>query len=205
MRSSRFLRSTSAADSAAREQALDAARSFIVQAPAGSGKTELLIQRYLLLLGHVSEPEQVLAITFTRKAAAEMRNRVLDALADARNPAADLPVHRLKTRELAATALLRDAEHSWGLAEDPNRIRIRTLDSFNTELAMRLPLLSGGIAGTDIADDVAQCYSEAARRAVEAIWREPDAVPGAADDVVDRLSGLDARVLLVRSAGSSSC
>ena len=72
-------------DHARRREALDPRRSFIVQAPAGSGKTELLIQRYLGLLSTVDHAEEIIAVTFTRKAAGEMRERVLQALQDAQS------------------------------------------------------------------------------------------------------------------------
>ena len=84
------------ADLKQREQALDPTRSFIVQAPAGAGKTELLIQRYLTLLGTVTAPEEIIAITFTRKAAAEMRLRVMKALERAKNPVSPGTPHAKK-------------------------------------------------------------------------------------------------------------
>src|SRR5690606_23656878 len=96
-------------DAAERATALDITRSFCVQAPAGSGKTELLTQRLLKLLAHVSQPEEILAFTFTRKAAAEMRERLLHSLRAAQArlalPESERPpleAHRQQTHALAA-------------------------------------------------------------------------------------------------------
>ncbi len=124
-----------------RQQAIHPAHSYLVQAPAGSGKTELLIQRILSLLAVVDEPEEILAMTFTRKAAAEMRNRVLTSLSMARP--ADLSSHKIHTWELAQAALKRSRMKGWNLAEYPSRLRIMTLDSLTGSLARQLPLLSG--------------------------------------------------------------
>ena len=156
-------------DAAARAEALDPTRSFIVQAPAGSGKTELLIQRYLALLATVREPEQVVAITFTRKAAAEMRRRVLRALQAA---AADTPSERQHERtgfELARAVIARDAALDWRLLTQPQRLRIDTLDAFNAWLARRLPVLADGVAAAAIAEKADDLYAQAARRTVAAI------------------------------------
>ena len=129
-------------DIAARDDALDVSRSFIVQAPAGSGKTELLIQRYLRLIAIVDEPEEIIAITFTRKAAAEMQYRIVTALrAAARGEHPDEP-HEQRTAALATAALARDAERQWGLLRSPSRMRIQTLDSLNAAIARSRPISS---------------------------------------------------------------
>ena len=98
------------ADAAARDRALDPGSSFIVQAAAGSGKTTLLTQRFLALLAQAQEPEEILAITFTRKAAAEMRGRIAAALAGAASGAT--PKHAAEARSFALgrLALARAAE-----------------------------------------------------------------------------------------------
>ena len=154
-------------DESARKSALDTSRSFIVQAPAGSGKTELLIQRYLALLATVELPEQVIAITFTRKAAAEMRGRVLAALNGAAQNQLPAETHRIKTHELALRVLARDQAQGWELLTQPQRLRINTLDALNAWLAQQLPMLSGGVAGARILEDSRDFYGLAARRLLE--------------------------------------
>ena len=67
-------------DQAQRDRALDPGRSILVKAPAGSGKTDLLTRRFLRLLAEVDDPAQIVAITFTKAAAAEMRKRILSEL-----------------------------------------------------------------------------------------------------------------------------
>ncbi|WP_338516197.1 UvrD-helicase domain-containing protein [Candidatus Legionella polyplacis] len=63
-----------------RIEATNTSHSYIVQAPAGSGKTELLIQRYLKLLSVTKKPEYILIITFTKKSANEIRNRIINII-----------------------------------------------------------------------------------------------------------------------------
>ncbi len=152
------------ADDKARVEALDVSRSCIVQAPAGSGKTELLIQRYLRLLSAVQEPEQILAITFTRKAASEMHARINDALDEAKKCVISGEVHRQKTIELAVAALQRDQQLGWRLSESPGRMRIQTLDSFCGSIAASLPVSSGlgGVLATIADAEMQSVYRRAA-------------------------------------------
>jgi ATP-dependent helicase/nuclease subunit A len=150
-------------DQAARDRALDPGASFIVQAPAGSGKTELLIQRCLALLATLTEPESLLAITFTRKAAAEMRERILGALREVQAPG-DAPGPEPRTRALARAALAADARHGWGLLANPSRLRIQTIDALNLGLARRLPVLSGLGAGLGVEEHADDLYRQAATR-----------------------------------------
>ncbi len=130
-------------DRLARAAALDVTRSFIVQAPAGSGKTELLIQRYLTLLATVDEPEQVIAITFTKKAAQEMALRVAAALARAESGDEPEESHHRTTFAAARRVLERDARRGWQLVQSPRRLRIQTLDALNASIARSLPFSSG--------------------------------------------------------------
>jgi ATP-dependent helicase/nuclease subunit A len=149
-------------DARARETAIDPTRSFCVSAPAGSGKTELLIQRYLGLLARVERPEQVLAITFTRKAAAEMRERVLQALQAALNGEPCANVHQRSTRLLAEQALAADSRGGWQLLRDINRMNIKTIDSFCGALTRQMPILSRFGGQARVVDDASEFYSEAA-------------------------------------------
>ncbi|MGD9906870.1 MAG: UvrD-helicase domain-containing protein, partial [Vicinamibacterales bacterium] len=64
-------------DAAARAYAVDPGVHVALEASAGTGKTRVLVDRYLNLLAVGVEPRRVLAITFTRKAAAEMRARIV--------------------------------------------------------------------------------------------------------------------------------
>ncbi|MFQ5355285.1 MAG: UvrD-helicase domain-containing protein, partial [Mariprofundaceae bacterium] len=161
----------------ARLKARHPAHSFLVQAPAGSGKTELLTQRILALLATVDEPEEILALTFTRKAAAEMRNRVIEALGsrkpDGKPDQGDS--HKMMTWKLARKAIQRSDEKGWNLMRHPARLRIMTLDSLAYTLARQLPLLSGLGEVPGPSEYVELIYREAAEAAIDEAMRDfPD-------------------------------
>ena len=153
-----------------RQRARHPAGSFLVQAPAGSGKTELLTQRILSLLVIVDEPEEILALTFTRKAAAEMRRRVLESLTAPQPDAGQ--THKMETWMLAQQAMQRSAEKGWHLDHHSARLRIMTLDSLTFSLARQLPLLSGMGAMPTPSEHALALYREAAEAALNEAMRD---------------------------------
>lgn len=157
-------------DDAARLEATAPDASILLEAPAGSGKTAVLTQRFLRLLAAVDDPNEILAITFTRKAAAEMRARVIRALRF-ELPAQDPGAQAL--RPLATAALAHGARRGWQLAAEPERLRIQTIDSFNYWLASQLPVAARTGGALEVNEHPAELYSQAARRTL--IGAEADA------------------------------
>lgn len=155
-------------DTANRQRALEIA-SFIVEAPAGAGKTELLTQRVLKLLQTVQAPEEIIAITFTNKAASEMRARILDSLQLAAAGVMPEAPHKQITFELGRQALQRSAELNWHLLETPARLRIYTIDSLCANLARQMPLLSRFGTQPAVTEDAWTYYREAAGQALQAM------------------------------------
>ena len=156
-------------DTPQRMMALDTQRSFLVEASAGSGKTELLIQRYLKLLAQVEEPEEILAITFTRKAAAEMRDRILQELraAEKTDASSEPSPHKQQTRALAAAALENGRRRNWNLTRQPHRMQVRTIDSLCKEITSRLPMLAQMEERTQPITDASELYSIAAQNVLK--------------------------------------
>ena len=158
-------------DAAARQQALDPHGSFIVQAPAGSGKTELLIQRFLTLLDSetVEQPEAVVAITFTKKAAGEMRHRVISAIQSAASDVVPDSLHEKTTWEISRRVRARDQQLSWHLEQYPSRLRIQTIDSFCSSLVRQMPWISRMGAAPRPEEDASLLYRMAARETIAAL------------------------------------
>ena len=160
---------TLATDQRAREMALDASQSFVVQAPAGSGKTELLIQRLLTVLATADSPSEVLAITFTNKAAGEMRERLHSALLSAMAPEApDSSPLATRRRALALCVLERDRALRWRLLEGLNGVMIDTFDAFCARITASAPVLSvaASSALASVSESVGSLYRQAAQDAL---------------------------------------
>lgn len=176
---------TALEDGQARFDAIQPQRSFIVQAPAGSGKTALLTQRFLALLSQVEAPEQIVAMTFTKKAAAEMKERIYHALQASQQPLSEnAGIYEKNTWLLAQAAWQNSESRQWQLLDNPQRLRIRTLDSMNSALVQQMPLLSRFGASVSVIDDAESLYREAAREALN----DPSAA-NASTTLIEKVNG----------------
>ena len=132
----------------ARRLAVDPTRNVVLEASAGTGKTSVLVARYLNLLGAGVDPANILAITFTRKAAVEMRERILGQLR-------------------RATETSDDARRQWAALRDRlGDVAITTIDAFCLSLLREFPLEADLDPGFGIADE-----TEAPRLMAQALDR----------------------------------
>lgn len=161
------------ADAQQRQEATDPTQSIIVQAPAGSGKTELLTQRYLRLLSTVQTPEQIVALTFTRKAAYEMRARIVLALQQAQSNPIPTSPHQRQTYQYAQAALARDQQLDWQLLQQPHRLKISTIDSLCQTLTQAIPLFEKHLPYAQITQHPKQLYVAAAEACLDHLLTDP--------------------------------
>jgi ATP-dependent helicase/nuclease subunit A len=150
-------------DAAARRAAVDPSRNVVLEASAGTGKTRVLVERYVNLLFAGVDPDNILAITFTRKAAAEMRARIVERLREAARLS---ELDRRRWRELR---------------DRLSDIAISTIDAFCLSLLREFPLEADVDPGFALADDteVARLMDEALDRALRiarGLAREDDDV-----------------------------
>lgn len=130
------------ADEKERLSALDTTHSHHVEAPAGSGKTLLLTMRFLKLLGEVNHPGEIVALTFTEKAAGEMRNRIIRILNRAQD--GEIPENHLDETllKLAGGAISRHHHHK-NLFASSDLLNIMTFHGFCLYMVKRAPLQAG--------------------------------------------------------------
>jgi len=147
-------------DADVRALSIDPSRSVALLAPAGSGKTTQLLYRLLACLTVVERPEEILAITFTNKAAGEIVERVTAALALAASGVEPALPHEKPLYMLARLVLERDALMGWNLALNPARLRIMTFDAYCAQIAGKMPIMSG-LGGGRTSDDPRYVYRTA--------------------------------------------
>ncbi len=168
--------------------ALDPRRSAVIEACAGSGKTWLLVSRIVRLLLAGAQPSDILAITFTRKAAQEMAVRLREWLYLLATATDDDVRQFLREREVPLAqvdALLPRARGLYEVfltAQPP--ITITTFHSWFMQLLRRAPLDAGVVGDTALVEQTATLISDAWQRYANTLAREPD---GAAARALDEL------------------
>ena len=163
-------------DEQTRNEALDIRRSFHLEAPAGSGKTWLLIGRFLRLLAEIDHPHEIVALTFTNKAAGEMRQRIRDFLA--KTEKGEVPQHPYEQVLLQAATAARERQPAHRL-QAPDGLRIMTFHGFCLHLVQRAPLEASVPPGSKVMPDEEQqqLRLQVAARTIQELLRRPPGDP----------------------------
>ena len=184
----------------------DPDQSVVVEACAGSGKTWLLVSRIIRLLLAGTKPSEILAITFTRKAAQEMRGRLDQVLLQFANCPEEELIQELMARGLSAEnaklALPKARSLFEDVLSDPRPLNVETFHGWFSSLLRGSPLGSGVPQGLKLRDDFKRLQDEC----LEDWWTSlPSssnaAVRAAYELLVKELKANNANDLLIGSKG----
>jgi len=190
---------------AAQRSAADPKASVWVAANAGSGKTHVLTERVIRLLLRGTRPAQILCLTYTKAAAANMQSRIFNRLAE-----------WTKLDDTALTAALEQLEGSapdsvklcqarrlfaYAL-ETPGGLKIQTIHAFCESLLHQFPLEANIPGHFELMDDTAaaDCLEMVKKQLFTAIYRAPDSALGQAFTLILQQAGEDALHKLLQEA-----
>ncbi len=186
-----------------RKEVLDPKRSFIVVAPAGAGKTQVLVKRYLTLLRDALSVDSIVALTFTNKAAEEMRGRIFSALRSADSGAKGRDGNEEELFSIAREAL-KNTKIPQEELFSPGAFRISTFHGFCSEILRSYPLESDVSPGFSVLDEaeetsaflsiaeevVASALSGKDAEAASAVARRLAALGGRSDELIRQIAAL---------------
>ena len=150
------------------QTACDPRQSMVVEACAGSGKTWLLVSRMVRLLLSGAKPHEILAITFTRKAAQEMKVRLETILQEFRDLSDEQLTIQLQARGMTEDEARKNLIPAKNLFEQvltqPRKISIDTFHGWFSRLVQAAPIGSGLVRGASLREDgkrlVQECMEE---------------------------------------------
>lgn len=181
--------------------ACDPRHSVVVEACAGSGKTWLLVARMLRLLLAGAQAPELLAITFTRKAAQEMRERLMELLHELALASAEQAAALLRERGVAESEMARLLPLARSLYErilsSEQSLSIDTFHSWFARLLKIAPLASGVPHGYTLTEKNGELLDEAYRRFMQRVGQDDGAqIKAALLDLYELVGDFNARQLL---------